>query len=269
MNARTLSLVPLALGGLLACGGHSAGDPAAPAKLDTTTALAYSASFLSDENNQAGENDGTGPVAAGAAMGLAEPSHPSCVAASVTSANSVTWTFTNCTGPHGWTWNGVVVITWIHNPDGSVLVKHEQRNMVGTKDAKTWTINGTKDLLKNPGTKIIQLSAEPGFTKAFTDGTVTTTYDYRCSLTADWSTAGQRKLYGGWSLTPRAGGEAVSATIPTATPLVWDRSADCCYPVSGTLNLTRGAKTATIVHALPCGSVTVNGEAKTLPPCSH
>jgi hypothetical protein len=268
MKRWTIPLAPLALGGLLACGGH--GDPLPPSNvLDGESAVALAAHFLNEENNQTGENDDSGPVAAGQAEGLAMPAHPTCVVPSAATPNSVTWTFNNCTGPHGWTWNGVVVITWGRNPDGSILVKHDQRHMVGTRNGKSWTLNGVKDILRDPATKIVRLSAEPGFTKAFNDGNSTTTYTYTCNLTADWATQGLRKLYGSWGMTPQGGGDAVSAVIATSTPLVWDRSADCCYPVSGTLNLTKGSRTAALVHALPCGTLTVNGEAKTLPPCSR
>ena len=58
-----------------------------------------------------------------------------------------------------------------------------------------------------------------------------------------------------------------AGSIAQATPLIWDRAANCCHPVSGTLNLSKGSKSATLVFGLPCGSVTVNGEAKTLGPC--
>ena len=271
MKMWTITLAPLALGGLLACGGHGSTSTTPPSsRLDGETAVTLAAAFLNEENNQAGENDGSGPMAAGQAEGLALPASPSCVAVSGATASSITWTFNNCTGPHGWTWNGVVVISWVKNPDGSWLVKHDQQHMVGTKDGRSWTINGVKDLLKDPATKTVRLAAEPGFTKAFNDGSKTTTYTYTCNLTADWSTPDQRKLSGSWGLAPRGGGgDAVSAVIAAATPLVWDRSANCCYPVSGTLVLTRGGQTATIVHALPCGSLTVNGEARSLPACSR
>lgn len=269
MKSWTITLAPLALGGLLACGGHGITTPPSASGLDSESAMSLAASFLNEENNQAGENDGSGPFLAGEALGFATPAHPACVTPSAITSNSVTWTFVNCTGPHGWTWNGVVVINWARNADGTTLVKHDQQHMVGTKDGRSWTINGAKDLLKDPATKLVRLTAEPGFTKAFNDGTKTTTYTYTCNLTADWATQGQRKLYGSWGLSPQSGGDAVSAVIATATPLVWDRAADCCYPVSGTLALTKGSRTANVVHGLPCGSITVNGEAKTLPPCSR
>lgn len=269
MKHWTITLASLALGGLLACGGRGDTTPPPSTHLDGESAVILAASFLNEENNQTGENDDSGPIQAGQAEGLSMPAHPTCVTPSAVTPNSVTWTFVNCTGPHGWTWNGVVVITWVRNTDGTLLVKHDQQHMVGTKEGKSWTINGVKNLLKDPATKIVRLSTEPGFTKAFNDGTKTTTYIYTCNLTADWSTQGQRKLSGSWGMTPQGGGDAVSAVIASSTPLVWDRSADCCYPVSGTLTLTKGTRTATIVHKMPCGSITVNGEAKTLPPCSR
>jgi len=270
MRAWLVTLAPLTLAGLLACGGQGSNAPVVPpanSKLDPDTAAALTVAFDTTEANQAGEMDGSGPTLAGEALSMVQPDHPACVTVSNVTASSVTWTFNSCTGPHGWTWNGVVVISWARNTDGTVLVKHDHQHFVGTKDGKTWTINGIKDHLRNPTTKMVALTAEPGFTKAFNDGTTTTVYNYTCAMTADWSTPGQRKLYGTWAMTP-AVGDAVTASIAQATALVWDKAAGCCYPVSGTLNLAKGAKTATIVHSLPCGTVTTNGTAKLLPPCS-
>ena len=269
MKTWQITLAPLTLAALLACGGKTSNitDPAASTKLDGDTAVAYSTPFLTSEANQAGEMDSSGPVPAGEALAMVQPGHPACVTVSNVTSSSVTWTFNSCTGPHGWTWNGVVVISWLRNADGTTLVKHANQNMVGTKDGKTWTVNGTKDLLRNPTTKLVTLTTEPGFTKAFNNGTSTTTYTYVCAMTADWSTVGQRKLSGSWSLTPTSG-DAISGAIASGTPLVWDKAAGCCYPVSGTLTLTKGTKTATIVHSLPCGTVTINGTAKTLPACA-
>lgn len=264
---RILVLSSLALAGLMACGGKGDTNPADPSRLDADTAVAMTAPFLNEQNNQTGEMDDAGPSPALEATAFVEPAHPACVTLGDTTPTSVTWTYHNCTGPHGWTWNGQVVISWTRNSDGTLLVKHDHRNLVGAKDGRSWTINGVRDNLRNPSTKMVQISAEPGFTKTFNDGTRSTVYAYSLNLTADWSTAGQRKLHGNWSLTPTTG-DAFSANIAAATPLVWDHSANCCYPVSGTLVATRGTRTATIVHGLPCGSVTVNGEAKLLPACS-
>ncbi len=270
MRTWLVTLASLALAGLLACGGKDINPTVAPAtdsKLDVDTAAALIVPFETTEATPAGEMDGSGPTQAGEALSMVQPEHPACVTVSNVTASSVTWTYNNCTGPHGWTWNGAVVISWTKNPDGTVLVKHDHQNFVGTKDGKTWTINGIKDRLRNPATKIVAISAEPGFTKAFNDGTKSTVYAYTCALTADWSTAGQRKLYGTWAMTPAAG-DAVSATIAQATPLLWDKAANCCYAISGTLNLTKGTKTATIVHSLPCGTVTTNDTVKLRPPCA-
>ncbi|MBL0211643.1 MAG: hypothetical protein IPQ13_12150 [Holophagaceae bacterium] len=270
MRSRLLTLAPLTLAGLLACGGAGDNPPAAPPanpKMDVETAAALAVPFETIEANQAGEMDESGPTAAGEAMSMVQPGHPDCVSVSNVTASSVTWTFNSCTGPHGWTWNGVVVISWTRNNDGTVLVKHDHQNFVGTKDGKSWTINGIKDRLRNPAARKVTLTAEPGFTKAFNDGTTTTVYTYTCAMTADWSEQGKRKLYGTWAMTP-ATGDAVSATIDQATALVWDRAAGCCYPVSGTLNLAKGTKKATIVHSLPCGTVTINDTTRLLPPCS-
>lgn len=263
----TLALSSLALAGFLACAGRSDGSPADAGRLDNDTAVAMTAPFLNEQNNQAGEMDDSGPVIAGEAAAFANPEHPACVTLGDTTPTSVTWTYNNCTGPHGWTWNGQVVISWTRNADGTVLVKHDHRNLVGAKDGKSWTINGVRDNLRNPLTRIVSISAEPGFTKTFNDGTRSVVYAYSLNLTADWSTPGQRRLSGNWGLTPTSG-DAFSARIAQATPLLWDRSANCCYPVSGTLVATKGARTATIVHGLPCGSITVNGEVKVLPACS-
>lgn len=268
MKTWTLVLTPVALAVLVACGGKTDGTTEPPTRLDTDTAVAMTAPFLNEQNNQTGEMDNSGPAMSFDAVAFMDPEHPACVTLSNPSATSVTWTYTNCTGPHGWTWNGQVVITWLRNPDGTLLVKHDHKNLVGAKDGKSWTINGVRDNLRNPTTKIVQISAEPGFTKTFNDGTKTTTYAYTLGLTADWSTEGKRKLYGSWGLTPSSG-DAFAATIAQSTPLVWERAANCCYPVSGTLVATKGARTATIVHGLPCGSITVNSEAKTLPACSN
>lgn len=262
----TLVLSSFALAGLLACAGKGDSSLADPGRLDGDTAIAMTAPFLNEQNNQTGEMDDSGPIVAGEAAAFAAPEHPACVTLSDTTATSVTWTYNNCTGPHGWTWTGQVVLSWIRNADGTVLVKHDHRNLVGTKDGKSWTINGVRDNLRNPLTKIVRISAEPGFTKTFNDGTRSTVYAYSLDLTADWSTPGQRKLHGTWGLTP-ASGDAFTASIGQATPFLWERSANCCYPVSGTLKATRGTRTATLVHGLPCGSITVNGEAKVLPAC--
>ncbi len=263
----TLVLSSFALAGLVACGGKGDGSPADPGRLDAETAIAMTAPFLLEQTNQTGEMDDAGPTTALEASAFVEPTHPACVTLSDTTPSAVTWTYTNCTGPHGWTWNGQVVISWTRNPDGTTLVKHDHRNLVGVKDGRSWTINGVRDNLRNPQTRVVQISAEPGFTKTFNDGTRTTVYAYSLNLTSDWSTQGQRKLSGNWALTP-VSGDGFSATIAPSTPLLWDRAANCCYPVSGTLVATRGTKTATIVHGLPCGSITVNGEAKLLPACS-
>ncbi len=268
MHAWRTTFAASLLTGLLACGGagNRSTDTPVSQKMDAEAAVALSVPFLTTETNQAGELDGSGPFAAGEAVSMAQPSHPGCVTVGETTANSVTWTYTNCTGPHGWTWNGVVVISWSKEKDGSTLVKHDHRNLVGAKDGRTWTINGIKDHLINLASKTVALTTETGFTKTFNNGTTTTTYTYGCSLVADWSTAGQRKLYGTWSLIPTTG-EAISGTIAQATPLTWDKAAGCCYPVAGTLILTKGSQSAAIVHSLPCGTVTINGTAKALQAC--
>jgi hypothetical protein len=267
MKSWTLVFSPLALAGLMACGGNTSSPTAPPStQMDSATAEALVAPLLNEQNNQAGENDNSGPTQALEAMAFTEPLHPACVTVSNQTANSETWTFTSCTGPHGWTWNGVVLLTWTVNGDGTVLVKHNHQNLVGTKDGKTWTINGVRDNLRNPATKLVQISAEPGFTKTFNDGTATTVYTYTMGLTADWSTAGERKLFGTWALTP-VNGEPINGTIAQASPLVWDKTSGCCYPVSGTMVVTKGSKTANLQYGLPCGTVTINGTAFTRAAC--
>jgi hypothetical protein len=267
MKTWTLVLNPIALAGLLACGGKTDGTPAATT-LDTESALAMTAPFLNEQNNQTGEMDDSGPVPAFEAAGFADPEHPSCVTLGERTPSAVTWAYNNCTGPHGWIWNGQVVMTWTRNADGTVLVKHDHKNLVGSKDGKSWTINGVRQNLGNPTTRIVQITAEPGFTKAFSDGTKSTVFTYTLNLTADWSEVGRRKLFGAWALTPVTG-DAFSAAVAQSTPLVWDRSANCCYPVSGTLVATRGTQSTRIVHSLPCGTVTLNGETKLLPACNR
>ena len=269
MNARIIHLAPAILVGILACGGKADGTPAQSAKLDTAEAQNYTAAFLDRENHQAAEASLPAVEPAGEALALTYPAAPACATSTPITPTSVKWTFVNCTGPHGWTWNGAIVISWQTNADGSVLVKHDNQNMVGTKEGRSWTINGVKDILRNPATKVATLTAEPGFTKTFSDGTRTVAFSYACSLTADHSVEGQRKLWGTWSLTPQAAaaGEGASGTISKDTPLFWDRGTGCCHPVSGTLALTRGSRSATLVFGLPCGTVTINGETKTLGAC--
>lgn len=272
MKIRYALLVPAALAGLLACGGKSDGTASAPpanARMDSSDAVAYTASFLELENNQAAEASLPVMEPAGDALALAYPAAPSCVTVTPIGPNAVKWTFANCTGPHGWTWNGAMVISWVANDDGTVLTKHESQNMVGTKDGKSWTVNGTKDILRTPQTRQAILRTEPGFTKVFNDGTKTVAFTYDAMLFADHSVEGQRKLWGDWSLSTQTPGAAgVSGSIDKGTPLVWDRATGCCHPVSGTLELKRADKAATLVFGLPCGSVTINGEAKTLGACN-
>jgi len=268
MKPLRLVLYPITLAGLLACGGKVDSPPAGSNLLDAPTAIAMTAPFLNEQNNQSGEMDEAGPVAALEAAGFVDPEHPGCVTLGERTPTAVTWTYSNCTGPHGWTWNGQVVISWTRNPDGSVLVKHDHRNLVGSMDGKSWTINGVRNNLRNPASRIVQISAGPGFTKTYNDGTTSTVFSYTLNLTADWSEAGKRKLHGAWGLTPTVG-DAFSASIAQTTPLVWDRAANCCYPVSGTLVAAKGARSTRIVHSLPCGTVTLNGETKLLPACGR
>lgn len=266
---RAFLLAPAALLGLLACGGKADGTTAATTRLDTTEAATYTAAFLDMENNQAAEAALPAVETIGDALALQFPPPPACATATPLTPTSVKWVYTNCMGPHGWTWNGTLVVSWQTNPDGTVLVKHDHQAMVGTKDGRSWTVNGVKDILRNPATKQATLSAEPGFTKAFNDGTRAVTFTYACALTADHTVEGQRKLWGTWSLTPQAPatGAGASGSISKDTPLFWDRNTGCCHPISGTLALKRDTKSATLVFGLPCGSVTINGEAKTLGAC--
>lgn len=272
MIRRTVLLSPVLLAGLLACGGgNSSGtsQPAPSTRLDASEAATFTATFLDMENNQAAETEMPAMERVGDALALAYPPAPACVATTPIDANTVKWVFANCTGPHGWTWNGTVIVSWQVNNDGTVLTKHENQNMVGTKDGKSWTVNGTKAILRNKQTKQAIIRTERGFTKAFSDGTTSVTFAYDCMLFADHSVEGQRKLWGDWSLTPLAPSTApgASANIDKASALLWDRSSGCCHPIAGTLNLKRGDKAATLVFGLPCGTVTINGETKTLGGC--
>jgi hypothetical protein len=269
MNARTLILGSAVLLGLLACGGKD-GDTPKPAglRMDSAEATTFTASFLDMENGQEDEMDA--PVVERIGDALAVPAQPAprCATATPISTTSVKLEFKDCTGPHGWTWNGVVIVSWQVNNDGTSLTKRESQNMVGTKDGKSWTVNGIKAVLRNKQTMQAHIRTERGFTKVFSDGAKTTTFSYDCNLFADHSVMGQRKLWGDWSLTPQApatGG--ASANIDKKTALLWERAANCCHPVAGTLEVKRGDKNATLVFGLPCGSVTVNGEAKTLGAC--
>ena len=97
---------------------------------------------------------------AGEALSMVQPGHPACVTVSNVTASSVTWTFNSTRAP--WMdleWRRGDLLT--RNADGTVLVKHDHQNFVGTKDGKTWTINGTKARLRNPATKMATLTAEP------------------------------------------------------------------------------------------------------------
>ena len=260
------------LAGFLACGGTSGGSATQPApstRMDGAEAMTFTASFLEMENNQAAEATLPVPEPAGDALALAYPAAPSCVTVTPIGPNAVKWTFANCTGPHGWTWNGAMVISWMANSDGTVLTRHESQDMVGTKDGRSWTVNGTKDILRNPQTRQAILRTEPGFSKVFNDGSKSVAFTYDALLFADHSVEGQRKLWGDWSLSPRtAGATGAAGSIDKGTPLVWDRASGCCHPVSGTLEVKRADKAATLVFGLPCGSVTINGEAKTLGACN-
>mgnify|MGYP001180958490 CR=1 FL=1 len=247
---------------LLACGGQD--SPAPTVRIDPAGTEEATATFLEVENLQVGEADDAGPMAAGDAVGFRAPVPPACVTPSEVTPTSITWTYTNCTGPHGWTWNGRVTLAWQRNGDGTVLVKHTRENLVGTKDGKTLTLNGTRNALRNPATKVVLLTTDPGFTKTYSDGTTTRSATYSCSLTADWSEEGKRKLSGTWTMTPSTG-DATTGTIASTTPLVWQRG--CCHPQAGTLVVTQGTRTSTLVFGTPCGTVTVDGVAKTLGGC--
>ena len=270
MNARNVFLAPAVLLGLLACGGRSDPSQAANSKLDSAEAATYTATFLDMENNQAAEAGLPAAQPVGEAFALVYPAAPACVTTTPITPTSVKWVFKDCTGPHGWTWNGTVIVSWQVNGDGTVLTKHESQNMMGSKDGRSWTINGTKDLLRNQQTKQVILNTERGFTKVFNDGTKSVTFAYSCLLIADHSVEGQRKLWGDWSLVPQAPatGTGAAGNIDKKTPLFWDRSTGCCHPVSGTLDLKRGDKSASLVFGLPCGTVTINGEVKTLGACN-
>jgi hypothetical protein len=271
MNIRYALLVPAALAGLLACGGRSSDTAStpAPARLDTTEAMTFTATFLDMENNQVGEAELPVVEQVGDALAMPAAAPPRCATVVPVSETSAKWVYENCTGPHGWTWNGTVLVSWQVNTDGTELVKHESQNMVGTRDGRSWTVNGVKRILRNKQTKQVQISTEKGFTKLFNDGTKSITFEYDCKLFADHSVEGRRSQWGDWSMTPLAPSTApgASGNVDKKTPLVWERGTGCCHPISGTLDLKRGEKSATLVFGLPCGTVTINGETKALGPC--
>jgi hypothetical protein len=271
MNTRSALLTPALIAGLLACGGKSDSTTAisAPIRMDPAEAAAFTATFLDMENNQIGEAALPTIERIGDALAMPSAAAPQCATVIPVSETSAKWVYVDCTGPHGWTWNGTVLVTWQVNTDGTDLVKHESQNMVGTKDGKSWTVNGVKRILRNKQTKQVQIDTEKGFTKVLNNGTESTTFEYACKLFADHSVEGQRKQWGDWSMTPQAPSTApgASGNVDKKAPLFWDRATGCCHPVSGTLDLKRGDKAATLVFGLPCGSVTINGETKTLGAC--
>lgn len=264
---RTALLTPLAALLLAGCGGGGSSPTTAPPAqpLASSAVSPFVTAFLIAEQQGVATPDALptlAPAGDAGVFALVQPAVPACV--SVTSAgpgiSPVTYTFNNCTGPNGGTLTGQLVVAW----SGSTYTLTYQ-NLTATRGTQAWMLNGSKTIAVNAAARQASLSTA-GLTHTFTDSanpSSNTTFTYACALTADWATAGQRKLWGTFSY--QSGLDAtLHAAIAQAAPLVW--SAGCCYPGSGTVAFTKGLAKADVAFGLPCGTVTITpfGQAGTV-----
>lgn len=254
---RSSLLTPLAVLVLAGCGGKSDGTAPPPAQpLASGTVAPFLTAFLVAEQTSVATPDALPALAPAGDAGvyaLVQPAVPACVG--VTSGgpgvSPVTYTFNSCAGPNGGVLTGQLTVAW----SGSTYTLTYQ-NLTVTRGTQAWVLNGTKTLTVNALAHQATVTTA-GLTHAFTDSAnpaANASFTYACALTADWATAGQRKVWGTFSY--QSGFDAtLSAVIAQATPLTW--ATGCCTPTSGTIAFTKGLAKADVAFGLPCGTVTV------------
>jgi hypothetical protein len=262
--------LPLLLLALTACGGSGSGTAALP--LEAGLARKATNDLMTFESLQATPTSLPiwAPTPEGSALGFTPGSMPACVSKGAPSApdgngyTHVVSTYTNCNGPHGGLLNGTVEVAF---KNADYLITY---NLTASAPGSTytWTYTGQRHAVLDTTAKTSTLTSTIVVT-TFNGGSSTGAETYTGTWNADWATVGTYKLWGSFQVTA-TGQETLTGTVAAASPLSW--SAGCCYPGSGTLALVKGARSADITFALPCGKVFLALPGSTtatvsLPPC--
>lgn len=261
---------------LLLCGcGGSDREPAAPA-LPAATATEAAMAFLLIEQNPASPAALPSWRAApdGQSFSLAVPVAPQsgCVTAATVSnadgSTTCTLTFACTNAADGSTLTGGIAYTFRASAPGAYRVDY--LDLKATRGAQSWAINGSKQITLNLAAKRATVTTLTPMVVTTVSGATTRVLTYTCNLSGDWGTTGLYKVSGGFSL--QSGSESpITCTI--TTPLTWDTTSGCCYPVSGLMALAQGRASADVSFMLPCGTYQISGiqtfAPATLPACPN
>lgn len=257
-------LLPYALPFLLACGGSgqnsSQSTPPDAKAIPADEALASTWGFLTLEQGTSMASQMPTFTQVGDAKHLNTAATSSCITTITSTKEGIThvlYTFNNC-GPQPVSLNslnlsGSLAISFSNQVPSLYTV--EYTNLVVTRGSQTWTFNGVKTIDVNLSIKQAHMVAT-NLSAVFADSAypdANRSFLYNANLSADWATANAYKLTGSYSLL--ANTHTTSGLIASSNPLTW--TTGCCYPVSGSISLTKDALSASVAFALPCGSVTI------------
>lgn len=251
----------------LACGGSGTSDHRDPSggALPAATAAALTTAVLGLESGTAATRLPSMAPAGEGAFALIAPPTPGCV--DVVNRGTGTdgftewlWTF-NCTGSDGTSLTGAVTVRF--HPLGAVNVAYSNFRLA--KGTQSWTYNGTRGLTWNQATRQAAVTAV-GLSLGVADTanpSANATYVYNAAYTVDASQAAAPRLWGTFSFA--ANGTTTTGAIAQDKALTWNPG--CCHPLSGTLLLTQGPRSASVTFTSPCGTVWITPAG--LPPVAH
>lgn len=265
--------------GLVACGGstnETTVNGTSPEALKSSPAGVASLVFLDLESVRPDSLPTYAPLPGGQSLGLVKGATIAggcSTTQTVTSGNTATTTITfgpTCTAANGNTLTGTVVVTYDITAPLTAQSHSVAYNLASTDttQTKTWTYVGTRlvSIDQTAHTAHVSVPAGTTFTVTYTD-TVnpqnSKIYTYTPDLNFSWG-IGQATLWGSYTFTQ--GTTTITATMPQNTPLTW--TLGCCYPISGTINLSTGSAQADAVFGPNCGELKLNGGQITLATCN-
>jgi|GEM_PF-428028 len=198
---------------------------------------------------------------------------PSCVVVSPPSGDTVLLTFgAGCKGANGWDLTGTV--SYDHVASSSLHDVTFDLILTDPTATKTWTYTGTKHVTVTATTATVTVSPAAYLTVVYADTTDTSknkAYHYTPDLHADWTTPGTLTIYGSYSFQQiEPAGATITAAVAVTDPLFWP--VGCCYPTSGTINLTAttgpAVAKANAVFGPACTALKLNGNSITLASCN-
>jgi hypothetical protein len=188
-----------------------------------------------------------------------------------TGLSTTTYTFTNRKAANGGVINGTITVVAMVAGNSTTytetfsLTVTPSAPVAGQTPAWTWVYAGSQQAVVTGDSAVLSIPSGGSVTLTYTDNAVSPAtqevfqFAIITPIQANWSVPQAVSLLGEYSFTETNGAESMDVKI--SPPLVWDTTASCDYPQSGTLTLAvtsqvSGSASTTIVFG-PCGTATI------------